>query len=478
MSPSSRRSLPTPSGVLVERCPELDSIDPQDAAARLRDLPALALLEFGARHGSGERRSGWTFVTADPLAVEELRSPEPDPFRRSRELLSRMDAAVVDVPGAPPWTGGLAGYLAYDLGRSLERLPEHAVDDQRLPALRLALYDWVVARDWRTGATWLASRAVDGDLDRMVGRREEVMRRLRNDAGKVPSPQAKAPIPRLEFVTNLERPAYVAAIERVRLEISKGELYQANLARRIQAPFDDDPWPLYRRLALRDPVSNGAFLDLGRDAAGRRRALLSASPERFLTLSSGGRAASDPIKGTRPRSPDPAADRDLRRELLASAKDRAENVMIVDVLRNDFGRVCVPGSVTVPRLCRLERTRTVQHLVSRVEGRLRHGCDAFDLLVAAFPGASITGAPKIRAMELIDELEPVRRGPYTGSAVWIGADGAMDSSILIRTLVADGRRLTLHVGGGITWRSDADAEWDETVAKARGPLAALDAAGA
>jgi para-aminobenzoate synthetase component 1 len=191
-------------------------------------------------------------------------------------------------------------------------------------------------------------------------------------------------------------------------------------------------------------------------------------------LTSGGQVTTDPIKGTRPRGRDRQDDRRLARELLASAKDRAENVMIVDVLRNDLGRVCRAGSVRVPRLCRLERTATVQHLVSTVTGDLAPGRDAFDLLAASFPGGSITGAPKIRAMQLLEAMEPVRRGPYTGAAGWIGADGAMQTSILIRTLVADGERLTLHVGGGITWRSDPAEEWAETVAKASGPLGAIE----
>jgi para-aminobenzoate synthetase component 1 len=181
----------------------------------------------------------------------------------------------------------------------------------------------------------------------------------------------------------------------------------------------------------------------------------------------------DPIKGTRPRGTTRAEDRALAAELLESAKDRAENTMIVDVLRNDLGRVCRPGTVGVPRLWRLERTSSVQHLVSTIAGRLAPGRDAFDLLAAAFPGGSITGAPKIRAMELIEALEPVRRGPYCGAALWVDAAGAMGSSILIRTFVADGRRLTFHVGGGITWRSDAAAEWEETRTKARGPLRAI-----
>jgi len=194
-----------------------------------------------------------------------------------------------------------------------------------------------------------------------------------------------------------------------------------------------------------------------------------------MSVAADGTVATNPIKGTRPRGRDRADDRRLARELLSSAKDRAENVMIVDVLRNDLGRVCVPGSVRVPRLCRLERTAAVQHLVSTVTGRLAPGRTAFDLLAASFPGGSITGAPKIRAMELLERLEPVRRGPYTGIACWLGPDGAMASSILIRTFVADGERLSLHVGGGITWRSDPGEEWEETVAKARGPLDAIGA---
>ena len=188
-----------------------------------------------------------------------------------------------------------------------------------------------------------------------------------------------------------------------------------------------------------------------------------------------GHVSTDPIKGTRPRGRTREEDRALARELLASRKDQAENVMIVDVLRNDLGRVCEPGSVRVPRLLRLERTASVQHLVTTVTGHLRPDRDAFDLLAASFPGGSITGAPKIRAMEVIEGLEPVRRGPYCGALAWLGPDGQLGSSILIRTFVADGERLTLHVGGGITWRSDPGEEWDETVAKARGPLSSIGA---
>jgi para-aminobenzoate synthetase component 1 len=266
------------------------------------------------------------------------------------------------------------------------------------------------------------------------------------------------------------------SVEAVCAAIARGEIYQANVARRLEAAFAGDPWPLFRRLRTGDPALFAGYLDLGPSPiTGTPRALLSASPEPFLSVDAGGHVSTDPIKGTRPRGRSREEDRALARQLIASAKDRAENVMIVDVLRNDLGRVCVPGTVRVPRLFRLERTAAVQHLVTTVTGRLRPGADSFDLLAAAFPGGSITGAPKIRAMEVIEGLEPVRRGPYCGTMAWLGPDGRMGSSILIRTFVADGRRLTLHVGGGITRRSDPEAEWDETVAKARGPLSSLGA---
>jgi anthranilate/para-aminobenzoate synthase component I len=278
------------------------------------------------------------------------------------------------------------------------------------------------------------------------------------------------------FVSGTTRGAWIRGVEAVRAAIGRGELYQANLTRRLEAPFAGDPWPLFRRLRTGDPALFAGYLDLGPSpAAGTPRALLSASPEPFLSVDAHGRVATDPIKGTRPRGRTREQDRALARELLASSKDQAENVMIVDVLRNDLGRVCEPGSVRVPRLLRLERTAAVQHLVTTVTGQLRADVDAFDLLAASFPGGSITGAPKIRAMELLEGLEPVRRGPYCGAMAWLGPDGQLGSSILIRTFVADGERLTLHVGGGITWRSDPADEWDETVAKARGPLSSIGA---
>ncbi len=492
--------------------PELAAAAPMDVAERLRHLPGLALLETG-RPG---RNARWTYLTADPVAVLDAPAGGPDPFATARTVLARLACdRLADGPGAgvdgtgrpggpaegsrgardvgtdaPPFTGGLVGYLSYDLGRRFERLPSLAAADQDLPILRLALHDWVIAWDRRSGACWLAVRALDEAVGGLDARAREVRamvldavvaaatgdarspHRSSGSSSRIPgSPQPPA---ELAFRSGLDRAAYEAGVRAVRDEIGRGEIYQANVARRLATRFRADPWPLYRRLRTGDPALFGAFLDLGASpVTGAPRAIVSASPEPFLSLDPDGSVATDPIKGTRRRGRDRREDRALAAELLGSAKDRAENVMIVDVLRNDLGRVCLPGTVRVPRLCRLERTAAVQHLVSTVTGRLRPGLDAFDLLAASFPGGSITGAPKIRAMEIIEGLEPVRRGPYTGSAGWIGADGAMQTSILIRTFVADGERLSLHVGGGITWRSDPGEEWDETIAKAAGPLAAV-----
>jgi para-aminobenzoate synthetase component 1 len=458
-------------GIRLEEVPELATQAPMDVAERFRDLPGLALLE-SARPG---RNARWTYLAADPVGVIEAPSEGRDPFSNARRLLGRLTSDIVADAGAPPFLGGLAGFLGYDLGRRFERLPSIAAADQELPVLRLALHDWVIAWDRRDGRAWLGGRAVDeriGHLDRRLGEVRE--RALGRGSPRGADPRDDPVLHSMGLRSGLSRAAYEAGVEAVRAAIADGEIYQANLTRRLETPFRGDPWTLYRRLRTGDPALFAAYLDLGASPlTGARRAIVSASPEPFLSLSSDGHVATNPIKGTRPRGRDREDDRRLACELLASDKDRAENVMIVDVLRNDLGRVCRPGSVRVPRLCRLERTAAVQHLVSTVTGRLSAGRDAFDLLAASFPGGSITGAPKIRAMELLETLEPVRRGPYTGIAGWIGPDGGMATSILIRTFIADGERLTLHVGGGITWRSEPAAEWDETLAKAHGPLTAI-----
>ena len=458
-------------GVRLAELPELASVAPMDVAERFRDLPGLVLLE-SARPG---RNARWTYLTADPVAVLDAPAEGADAFASARRLLGRLSGDAVSGPDRPRFLGGLAGFLGYDLGRRFERLPAIAVADQELPQLRLALHDWVIAWDRRSRRAWLGGRAVD----ERIGQLDERLAAVRDRGVGAPPRGPRRPMGAtgdglaIELRSGLDRAAYEAGVGQIRQWIADGELYQANLTRRLAAPFRGDPWPLYRRLRTGDPALFAAFVDLGASPlTGAPRAILSASPEPFASISPAGEVATNPIKGTRPRGRDRDDDRRLARELLASAKDRAENV---DVLRNDLGRVCRPGTVRVPRLCRLERTAAVQHLVSTVTGQLAADRDAFDLLGASFPGGSITGAPKIRAMELLEELEPVRRGPYTGIAGWLGPDGAMGTSILIRTFVADGERLSLHVGGGITWRSDPAEEWDETVDKARGPLGAIGA---
>jgi para-aminobenzoate synthetase component 1 len=480
-------------------------VDVVALAEAFRDLPGLVVLE-SARLG---RRGRWHYLSADPLEVVAAADPAPHPLGRARRLLARVAADRPSLGEArgrrvarvgalapsqetlasilPPFVGGLVGYVGYEIRRWLAAFPAPPPDDQGLPVLHLALHDWVVAVDGRDGTVWLGGRAVDGDLDRLARRLEGVLARLAGCSSGPGRPRdlaapglgtalAAGISPPTAFVSGLHRHAYRQAVEEIREAIAAGAIYQANLTRRLEAPFQGDPWPLYRALRRGDPAPFAAYLDLGRQP-GRPggRAIVSASPEPFLAVDAFGWVASDPIKGTRPRGASRWEDRALARQLLTSDKDRAENVMIVDVLRNDLGRLCQAGTVSVPRLCRLERTTAVQHLVSTVRGRLAAGRTVFDLLEAALPGASITGAPKLRAMEILDGLEPVARGPYSGCLGWIGPDGAMATSILIRTVVADGCRLTFHVGGGITWRSDPDAEWEETEAKARGPLAALGA---
>ncbi len=390
MVPSSRTSAPLRLRRLPDRVASTRAID---AAEAFRDLPGLALLE-SARPG---RNARWTYLVADPVAVLESPAAGPDPFAVARRLVARLDRTVIIPAGAPPFLGGLVGFLGYDLGATLERLPAIAAADQDLPLLRLALHDWVVAWDRRTGHAWIGGRALDGDGRRLARRLDDVHARLTTPTARSyrESPERERDTAPFRFRSGMDRPTYESGVSRIRDHIARGDLYQANLTRRLEAPFDGDPWDLYRHLRTGDPSLFSAYLDLGPgQLTGRPRALLSASPEPFLSVDADGVVKTDPIKGTRPRGRDAAADRALACELLASDKDRAENVMIVDVLRNDLGRVCRPGSVRVPRLCRLERTAAVQHLVSTVTGVLAPERDAFDLLAAAFPGGSITGRPQ------------------------------------------------------------------------------------
>jgi len=272
--------------------------------------------------------------------------------------------------------------------------------------------------------------------------------------------------PRLR--SNVRRVDYLDAVRYAKEYIAAGDIYQVNMSHRLEGRWQGPSWSLYERLRRGSPVSHGAYLDLGEVV------VLSASPERFLRLHRE-RVETRPIKGTRPRGRTPEEDQALRAELLSSEKDRAENVMIVDLLRNDLGKVCRVGSVRVPELFSLEGYSSVWHLVSTVGGELRPGLGAIDLLEACFPGGSVTGCPKIRAMEIIEELEQVRRGFYCGAIGYLSFTGDMDTSIAIRTLVLGGGRMHLQVGGAVVTDSEPEAEYTETLAKGRAVLSAVGA---
>ncbi|WP_440997745.1 aminodeoxychorismate synthase component I [Arhodomonas sp. SL1] len=345
--------------------------------------------------------------------------------------------------GPPPFSGGLIGFFGYELGRHLMGLPPR---DTTEPDAVLGRYDWALVLDHHHRRAWLTGAAADvalaAEISALAGS-EPPVRHWRLGAVDV----------------DLDDRAYAAAFRRVMDYLHAGDCYQINLARRFSAALEGDPIGLWLALRAASPGGYGAYLDFP------GMAVLSVSPERFL-WQRGGEVSTRPIKGTRPRGHDAAADEVIAEELAAAPKDRAENLMIVDLLRNDLGRVCATGSVRVPRLFAVERFATVQHLVSEVSGRLAPGRDAVDLLTACLPGGSITGAPKRRAMEIIDELEPSTRGVYCGAIGYLGDDGAMDTSIAIRTAVARGGRVEYRAGGGIVADSRESAELAETLDKA------------
>ncbi|MGE0378397.1 MAG: aminodeoxychorismate synthase component I [Planctomycetaceae bacterium] len=424
----------------------------------------------------------YSYLTADPYRIVEIAAPrygEP-PFTGIRQLLA--DAACERVEGLPPFQGGAVGLLCYELGQCWERLPRAAHDEFELPAMTIGLYDWVLAWDHRERRAWIIAHGRQSSTSaneraRHADRRiETVLDALRTDEPERPCSAPRShvriaaaahPVSGVEGVlSNFSREGYIAAVELVIEYIRAGDVFQANLSQRLIAPALCSPLELYRRLRRCNPAPFAAYF------AHDDWAVLSASPERFLRVD-GGIVETRPIKGTRKRRSAPEADLLTRDELRESEKDRAENVMIVDLLRNDLSKVCRPGSIRVSQLCEVETYETVQHLVSEVRGELATGRDFWDLLASAFPGGSITGAPKIRAMEIITELEQVARGPYCGSLVWCGFDGAADSSILIRTFIQKGGWVHCPAGGGIVALSDPLAEYEETLHKAEGMLRAL-----
>jgi para-aminobenzoate synthetase component 1 len=470
---------------LPRRVPLVEEVlnppDAPDAFELFKDRP----FSFFLDSGMDRRRLGrFSFIGGDPFLVMRSRGREitlldaggeravdGDPF----DVLGRLlgEYRLGGVPMGLPFAGGAVGYLSYDLGHFVERLPSRAVDDLQLPECCLAFYDAVVAFDRLEGRAYVASTGFPetggGGRERARVRLDELRRLLAgarpsgDDGGGRCVRSAGGPV---GLRSNFTHEGYVAAVQRVREYIQAGDIFQANISQRFEADMPIAPYELYRRLRGINPAPFAAFLNL--DGV----AVVSASPERFLRVS-GDRVETRPIKGTRPRGQDAAADEAQARELVNSTKDRAEHVMIVDLERNDLGRVCRYGTVRVSELAALERYATVFHLTSTVEGRLRPGTGVVDLLRSTFPGGSITGAPKVRAMEIIDEIEPTRRSVYTGSIGYLGFDGNLDLNIVIRTILVKERRAYFQVGGAVVYDSDPEAEYVETLDKARALIRAL-----
>ena len=448
--------------------------DPVACCEQLAGLPYRIFLDSAQRGSPLGRHS---FLSADPAAVVRRKGTDArGALDEVRALLASRAAAPI--PGLPPFQTGAAGYLAYDWGRALERLPAPRYDDLDLPDVVFGIYDWVVAWDHEASRAWVIARDEEmknralGFVGRpFQGRQEGGHERAtpQGETGRPPSYPVEADWIdlRLGLQSSFTHAAYLDAVTRVREYIFAGDIFQANLSQRFEAPLAESPWELYRRLRTRNAAPFAAFIDLPECA------VLSASPERFMRVDAGRHVETRPIKGTRPRGVCPEHDAALGRALTESPKDRAENLMIVDLIRNDLSRVCEPGTVRVRDLFALEHFATVHHLVSTVVGDLTPGLDALDLLTASFPGGSITGAPKIRAMEIIAELEPSARSIYCGAIGYVSVDGELDTNIAIRTAIAKDRRVYLNAGGGIVADSNAEQEYRETLDKARGIIDAL-----
>jgi para-aminobenzoate synthetase component 1 len=500
--PIVRRWFTASGGLVAEVDPALD---PAAIFAKLARLPRALFLDSAlADSPPGDSATGdgppprlgrHSFVAADPIHVVEVRSDVRDPatalaaaLASARELLA--DLACPTIPGLPPFQGGIAGLLSYECGLARLGLAPPPAQASAAPLVSLHVYDVVFAFDHDAGRGWLISQGVPARGPR--ARRGRAAERLdavlalaatpppagqashagQASAGLPPSSPLPAflhPLPAHPHVRSTHsRDSYQRMVEAGIEAVRAGDIFQVNLAQQFTVEGAVDPVALALASRSRNPAPFAGYLDTGEVA------IASASPERFLQVSRGG-VRMHPIKGTRRVIASPEADLFAGDDLGSSDKDRAENVMIVDLIRNDLARVCRPESVQVERLCRLERYRYVQHLVSIVAGRMRPGMQALDVVEAAIPGGSVTGAPKHRACEIISALEGMARGPYCGSLGYVGFDGTADFNLLIRTFVVGPDRVTFAAGGGITVRSDPAAEYEETLHKAEGMLRALDA---
>ncbi|CAB5690060.1 aminodeoxychorismate synthase component 1 [Aeromonas dhakensis] len=435
--------------------------------ARLHHLPWAMLLGSAGPLGADNR---FDIITADPLATlqtdgaltrieqgDQHESSEDDPLtllaRCQRDLLGEITTQATPLP----FIGGALGLFGYDLGRRFERLPNLAARDVTIPDMAVGIYDWALLREVATGKWQLVHWGDEAGLTRRLQWLE-----AQHELAADPFALAGA------WRSNMSRAEYGDKFARVQAYLAAGDCYQINLTQRFSAPYRGDEWQAYQALSRANRAPFSAFLRLPQGA------ILSLSPERFLLLDQR-HIETKPIKGTRPRLADPTLDQASARELAEADKDRSENLMIVDLLRNDIGRVSRPGSVSVPSLFAVESFPAVHHLVSTIHGELDARWQGVDLLRACFPGGSITGAPKIRAMEIIEELEPQRRNAYCGSIGYLSQHGRMDTSICIRTLIAAQGQLHCWAGGGVIADSDVDDEYQETYDKVARILPLLDA---
>ncbi len=369
-----------------------------------------------------------------------------------------------------PFAGGAVGVLSYELGRMLLPVPPRARDDLDLPELSFYFFDRCLLFDRSEGQAWslaYARGASENEAEKEATIKAKLLAESVADITAIETEEPKGSGETLELHAMLGADEYRARVDRCIREIHEGEAYELCLTGRFEAEYSGDPLKLYRELRRGNPAPYAGMLRYP------EASLISSSPERFLKVDARGEVEARPIKGTRPRGRSPVEDAALRSELEKSRKDRAENTMIVDLLRNDLTRVCEIGSVEVPQLCAIEDYPTVFQMVSTIRGRLAEGRDRFDLLASAFPGGSMTGAPKIAAMKILEEMEPCVRGYYSGAMGYLGFDGAMDLSMVIRAVQLVGKRALVGAGGAVVAASEAEAEWREALTKARSPLQAL-----
>lgn len=419
----------------------LDSGFPNISSGRFDILAADPYLEISRRKGLTEcRQNGDVWQSLD------------DPF----EILQRYLGEQISHDDSLPFVGGALGYFSYDLGRNIEDIPTRAEDDLNLPEMKFGLYDWAVIVDHQQQESWLVGQGRD---DKTFSQWDELVEVLSVPKGATIHKAFKT---ESSIRSNLTKQAYATAFQRIKHYIHEGDCYQVNLAQRFEADVAGDSWDAYLRLREMNPAPFAAYLTIEGDS---ESAILSSSPERFIHVRDDDVEAK-PIKGTRPRHEDSQRDIELAEELKNSQKDQAENLMIVDLLRNDMGKNCVVGSVGVPKLFAIESYKTVHHLVSTVTGKLAANKHVLDLIKGAFPGGSITGAPKLRAMEIIEELEPHRRSVYCGSIAYISFDGQCDTNIAIRTMIWKNKKVYFQAGGGIVIDSEMEAEYQETYDKA------------